>query len=385
MLDEGKLITQAGDLVHIDGQALSLSVIGIIAKRMGMVDEGTSYAEVRAWLGSDSAEVQELLATAAALMKEHAGDAASALGEDSSQWARKYYEAAGVLPSGVGEIALAAGIDAMADKLDRICSTSVAGLIAQDGSFVPFEQGYKDAVDAVIRAFATGANVQDEIKRQAQRLARTGLAVQYADGRRVNIASAVRTTAKTEIGKAVQDMRDAMGREFGADGVEVSAHSLCAPDHLPYQGKQFSYEKFDDIQDGLQRKIATGPNCTHTTRPVILGVSSETYTDGQREHMRRESEKKVVYRDARGVKRETTGYGATQVQRAHENAVRKLGIEREALRKAGQDVEELDAAIADARKEYERLCRSLGLRPQRQRLDIYELSTKGGGKARKKG
>lgn len=38
------------------------------------------------------------------------------------------------------------------------------------------------------------------------------------------------------------------GESFGADGIEISAH-------LPYQGKQFSNEEFEQLQQILKRPV----------------------------------------------------------------------------------------------------------------------------------
>ena len=38
---------------------------------------------------------------------------------------------------------------------------------------------------------------------------------------------------------------------LGANGVEIDAHMLCAEDHLPYQGGQYSNEEFESIQNDL--------------------------------------------------------------------------------------------------------------------------------------
>ena len=47
-------------------------------------------------------------------------------------------------------------------------------------------------------------------------------------------------------------MLDYHGQKFGADGVELSAHAICAPDHLAVQGRQFSNEEFDKMQIGYE-------------------------------------------------------------------------------------------------------------------------------------
>lgn len=372
-MDEGKYISHYGDIIEIDGQALSLSVCSIIAKRYGMIDKNTTYAQARAWLASDEPVVIELLKTAAAMMKEHADEAATAMGDESMTWAQQYYEAVGIVATAHPKDVLQEGIDYINASIDRLCSTEVVGLIGNNGEFLPFDEFYKAEVDNIIRGFTTGQNTQDEIKKAAQRLAQGGLRVQYASGRTMNVYSAVRQTATTEIGRAVQDMRTAMGHEYGANGVEVSAHSLCAPDHLPYQARQFSNEEFDSIQASLERPIARGYNCHHTTRPIIMGVSLQSVDEELRQKMIHDSEKEVSY--VRNGKEYTmTAYEGTQYQRGMENSIRKMKMQRRVFEDAGLDTSEFDEAIESATREYEDISEQLGLRTQKQRLDIYELS-----------
>ena len=42
---------------------------------------------------------------------------------------------------------------------------------------------------------------------------------------------------------------------IGADGWEISAHPAPAPDHALYQGRQYSKEEYDRINNSLARKI----------------------------------------------------------------------------------------------------------------------------------
>jgi hypothetical protein len=68
-----------------------------------------------------------------------------------------------------------------------------------------------------------------------------------------------------------------MGRTWGANGVELSAHALCAEDHLPYQGRQFSFAEFAELQRKLDRPIGS-INCLHFAFPIITGASPPAHT-----------------------------------------------------------------------------------------------------------
>ena len=83
-----------------------------------------------------------------------------------------------------------------------------------------------------------------------------------------------------------------VGEVFGANGVEIDAHPLCAEDHLPYQGKQFSNEDFEKLQSSLPRPFGEW-NCRHTWSPIILGISRPRYTDGELQEMNDYSEEEI--------------------------------------------------------------------------------------------
>ncbi len=373
MFDEGKYFNALGDIIEIDGQALSLSVISIIARRMGMIDENTTYAETRAWLASDNAKVHELLRLTAQILNDHVTEGAEPFAQDSKTWAQQYYEAVGIVATGKADEVFNSAIDELNKTIDNLCDTSVIGILDREGTFQPFDKVYKDEIDNIIRGYSTGQNTADEIKKAAQRLSQSGLRVEYASGRTMNIYSAIRQTAISEIGRATQDMRTAMGYEYGADGVEISAHGLCAPDHLPYQGRQYTREEFDALQSSLERPIARGYNCRHTTRPIIVGVSIHGVSEELRQKYIDASNREVTFvRDEQ--EHSMTAYEATQYQRQMENSIRKAKMTEHTLNEAGIDTSELSAQIDQATDEYLDVSEQMGIRPQSQRLDIYELS-----------
>ena len=53
---------------------------------------------------------------------------------------------------------------------------------------------------------------------------------------------------------------------------EIDAHGLCAEDHLPYQGRQYSLRNYERLNSYLKRPIGTC-NCRHGISYIILGVS----------------------------------------------------------------------------------------------------------------
>lgn len=185
---------------------------------------------------------------------------------------------------------------------------------------------YRNLVDVAIDAVTNGIDSYNNIIRKQLtdstlqsnvRYADEGLKVTYASGLTRRLDSAVRMNVLEGVRQVNNGIREKTGEEFGADGVEVSAHALCARDHIDIQGKQFSKKEFELRNEELRRHISTC-NCKHYTFPIILGVSKPTYTDKELKQYKANSEKPVNING-----REMTKYQATQAQRNMETAIRK--------------------------------------------------------------
>lgn len=185
---------------------------------------------------------------------------------------------------------------------------------------------YRNLVDVAIDAVTNGIDSYNNIIRKQLtdstlqsnlRYADEGLKVTYASGLTRRLDSAVRMNVLEGVRQVNNGIREKAGEEFGADGVEVSAHALCARDHIDIQGKQFTKKEFELRNEELRRHISTC-NCKHYTFPIILGVSKPTYTDKELKQYKANSEKPVNING-----REMTKYQATQAQRNMETAIRK--------------------------------------------------------------
>ena len=117
--------------------------------------------------------------------------------------------------------------------------------------------------------------------------------------------------------------RDMQGKRFGSDGIELSAHGLCSPDHLPYQGKQYTNKEFERIQSSLKRPFFT-MNCHHSKFPIIIGISSPAYSDKELMEIEQKSNEIVKYQLPGGKVVEKSRYEATQDQRRQETKIRRL-------------------------------------------------------------
>lgn len=148
--------------------------------------------------------------------------------------------------------------------------------------------------------------------------------------------------------------------------VEISAHYLCAEDHLPYQGRQFSQKEFDALQARLDRPFGMW-NCKHTIFPIILGVSEPAHSDRELEEINRNSSRRIDIGD-----RALPRYEWTQEQRKLETAVRAQKDIANLAKASGDDVarREAQAKISALMDRYDRITEAAGLETDYKRMYV---------------
>lgn len=227
--------------------------------------------------------------------------------------------------------------------------------------------GYRSAVDAAVQAVQAGyADYNTAIRGALKEASAEGLRVQYPSGATRRLDTAVRQNILDGVRSLNQDMLDQLGKEFRSDGVEISAHALCAEDHLPYQGRQFSNREFSDIQNTLARPFGMW-NCKHTMHPILLGISVPAHTQEELEAYRRNSSEAVTIGG-----RTMTRYQWTQEQRRVETAVRAQKDIAVAAKASG-DVDLRRACQANINRlqaQYESISRGAGLIAENERMAV---------------
>ena len=231
-----------------------------------------------------------------------------------------------------------------------------------------FKTHYHNLVDQAITEVATGnRDYSSAIRSALKQTADSGIRVlDYESGYSRRLDSALRQNVLDGVKNIAHEVATRTGEEFGADGVEIDAHNYCAPDHLPYQGRQFKKAEFDEIQNSLPRQFGQW-NCRHTYYPIILGLSEPLYTEDERRAMKEQSTEKIEFEG-----KEYTRYEATQLQRRIETSVRQ-SKDRAIIAKASGDdltrrVEQL--RINQLQDKYSLLSREFGLPDSRDRMAV---------------
>ena len=243
--------------------------------------------------GADVEEMTKQLARAAGTSMEDIQKLYEQVAKEEQDWSNPFYDAKGVTQIPFAENELLQNIVKAAaavtkGELRNMSRTTTVGIKTKNG-FQPLGSFYKKTVDEAISAVVTGTMDYNSTVGQAIKdMGSSGLRVQYESVYTRRLDSAIRQNIIDGVSYIAQETARQAGEEFGADGVELSAHSPCAPDHLPYQGKQYSLQEYDELQASLKRPIGEW-NCRHFPYPVLLGISRPANSRAELAEMERES------------------------------------------------------------------------------------------------
>lgn len=366
---------EARDKVDMAAVAAEAGVLAVIAQRLGRITPDSTQNDAADWAHYDERDTAEAMAKGRAMVDSAVSDVFSELGKGNDEWAEQFYSATGKARSNSADAALIDGRKAAKKRVGELCRTSVVGIVDDAGQYAPLFEGYRAVVSRSVAAMALGkAPYEQEVARAVRALSRHGVMVRYASGAVRELFAAVDTNVMDGYRVTMAAQRIEHGKAFGADGVEVSAHDNCAPDHLPFQGRRFSNEQWaHGAPSTLSRRLVTGANCHHTVSPVIIGIGESAWKDRLGE-MNRRSEEAVTFKGAGGKDLTMTRYEATQYQRRIEREIRRSKMEANLMDKAGLP---RDAAYADARAKsltayYRSMSAKTGLpmRPRRTKLYV---------------
>ena len=258
----------------------------------------------------------------------------------------------------------------------NISRAKAIGFVLKDENgnkiFKNLKKTYNDLIDEAVFNVTTGtSDYQSAMRGVMKQLADSGVKIHkekvgYKSGYNVRIDSAVRQNVLTGIRQVNLEVQKQVGRDFGADGVEISAHSPCAEDHLSIQGKQFSNKEFKKLNASLERPIGEY-NCRHFVFSIVLGVNQPSYSDKMLNKMNRESQSIIEYEG-----KKYTAYEATQVQRKLETAIRKEK-DRQIIARASGDKDGVGIAqsnITTLTHKYNDFSKNAGLNTYKNRLAV---------------
>ena len=249
---------------------------------------------------------------------------------------------------------------------------------------------YQRVVDTAIQSVTLGVtDYNTAMRKTLQNLVNSGInTVQYeSENGKITyqrLDTAVRRNLIDGVRMTSQAMQNEIGKQVGADGVELSVHAMSAPDHEPIQGHQFTNDEFEKCQtqqafedvNGIQFEAIARPigawNCRHFAYSIIIGVQEPRYTLEQLDEFKRKNAEGFDYIDARGHKKHLSLYECTQRQRQYELSIRKAREGKALAERSGFDdlAKVYNKKVMNRLNEYTVFSKACGLKPQYMRTKI---------------
>ena len=367
-----------------------LEQIGSIIKKIGTLKPTQAYqlGQIFKYGGSYEEIVQELSKTSGRNVKE-IQKIFEEVAKNNKQFAKQFYEYREIdyIPY-KQDLALQKQVNSIAkltaDTYLNISRTTGIGFIFSDiygnMTFKNIRQSYDEIIDRAILSISQGKDTyQNEMRKIMKELGHNGV-VLYDSGRTRRLDSAIRMNMLDGIRQLNSETSRRFGAEYGANGVEISVHTAPAPDHADIQGRQFSNEEYDILEnggiakdykgisyDGADKRHISEYNCYHKIFSIVLGVSKPEYTDEQLKKIQQGNEKGFMYEG-----KHYTMYEGTQLQRKIELQVRKEKDTQILARSAGDEdlAIQSETKIRQLTRKYNELCNISGLKPKKQRMAV---------------
>ncbi len=219
----------------------------------------------------------------------------------------------------------------------------------------------------------------------------------YQSGRSIRLDSALRMHLNSKISELHNEIQQVIGKELNTDGVEISVHSNPAPDHEYAQGRMFSNEEFEKLQEGRIAKDYKGRNitlnhnhkdsyrpiselnCRHYIFSVILGVDEPQYSDEQLKEIIENNDKGFKLYDKRsGTYKKYTNYEGTQLMRNLERKIREQkDLQILGVSSGNNDlIDESQKNITKLTRQYNEVSKISGLPKEMDRLRVATYKRK---------
>lgn len=246
-----------------------------------------------------------------------------------------------------------------------------------DGKLYTVKEAYGKIMDFAWMQTATGTyDFQTAVREATKKLLERGLRViPGKDGRSYRLEYAVRSYITNRMGEMFNAVNQMNYDAIGADGWEISAHPAPAPDHALYQGRQYSKEEYDRINNSLARKFGWW-NCRHLVYPIRLGVSPRAYSDEQLQKYLDDNEKGVWYNGQHYTLSE-----ARDRKRQLESLISQTKYDILAAEGDAGLLKERQIRLQNQRREYERFCRETGQEPENWRTMVASFGRSEASKA----
>ena len=293
------------------------------------------------------------------------------------------YQYRGKKPLGVKNGALRGIIDRYAKQnakeILNLTNTKALSVLDRNGNPIRFQDAiYKSFSDAVKTVTEGKADFYTTMRQTVQNLGGGGCRVNYGEGITRRLDTVVRQNMAYGIKQSHKEYNEVIGREIGADGIEIDVHANSRPSHRYMQGKQYAkgaegktvngvfYPSAE--KEGVYDRLYEDYNCRHYETDIILGVSEPRYS--AEELKRFEEQDKRLYKIGN---LEGDGYYFSQKMRGLETEIRKCKDEINALKAFGNSEAEIKALrqrIKTVRAKYNEIAEATGISPEPKRMSV---------------
>ena len=372
-----ELIDPLEDLI----QATNNEIVGIIARRIKSF-EGLTPSEINKLANlsriKDIDEIKRLLAELTERTEQEIQNIFEQSAKENDKLSENLFKAKNIPQvTYLSSKKLKSILERFMDEtMGNILNLSKTSAFVVNGKPTDITKLYTSVINRGVYQASQGlVDYKTAMRRSIKELAQSGLqVVEFDTGYNRRLDSQVRTNILDGLSQMNMAYYEQQGEEFGADGYEISAHGLCAEDHLHIQGKQYTKQQYQALNSSLARPIGT-MNCRHVAYPIIIGVSEPTYTSAELNNMAQKSTESVTYTNLLGDKKSLKRYEATQRQRQIETQIRRLKDEKYALEQLGDTVgmKEVQKKITSKTKYYKSMSNEMGLAPRLDRLSVSKL------------
>lgn len=353
-------------------QQMSNEICEVIIKRINAIGKLSKTDIIRLtnsiqYYGADINEIEKIIAKYTKMGKSEIDKIFQDVALKNDEFAKQFYKYRNMTPlNALDDAFLKEQIYFIKEQTKAFTGQNLSNTLAfkgLGGGYVPIRQAYKQYIDRAIYEIQGGTIDYNTAMKKAIRNLSQGVDVVKwntiigtdENGNPIyyhrRLDSSVRQNILDGVKQANQQIMDYHGKQFQADGIELTAHAISAPDHAPVQGRQFSNDDFDRMQsgldfldykgnhyDGFERPIGQW-NCRHFAIPIVLGISQPVYTEKQLQEMEQNSAEK---------------YPIKQKQREYERYLRELKEQYKVLKETGNNEEaaQLKKQINAKQKEY---------------------------------
>lgn len=395
-LQEEAIITRLIERIE-SGNTFILSEIGKAVKEIGQLTPTQAYQlQQMIKYGASYQTILERLSKITNLNTKEIDEIYSLYAQKDYNFARKFYEYRNIPYVPFNQLeSLKREVQAISNltkgEYMNLSNTSALGFTIKDLAgnvkFYNISNAYQYVIDQAILSISQGKDTfQHEMYSILKSLGESGLKiVDYKSGYHRRLDSAIRMNLREGIKTLHNETQRILGEEFGADGVEISVHLSPAPDHEDLQGRQFSNEEFEKLQNNEVAEDYKGNkyshehrpiselNCYHTIMSIILGVSKPQYSDEELQDIKERNEKGFMFEG-----KHLTMYEGTQLQRKLETEIRKQKDIQMLGKASGNDLLIGDAQfkITQLTNRYKELSKTSGLQTQMERLRVVGYKRK---------